>query len=375
MGMFFSENIAEFVEFQQRHLQVKEDLVASACSNALDLIVSALPRYDRECHFVPEYSGEAVLRAIRRESGRHRLVVILYFLTACVREVTMAASETTSRERDVLDRFKRAEIAADPAWDGWYEFYKDWIFNLLPARLTHAQLAGISQRRIEIAALDAKIKEESALAQELAHDLKAQMRASAAEQIESFTESLKDYGSRIDGYRAELSKLASDYNFVGLSHAFQALIKDKNVESWRYFGAMFLTGLLALSAPIAVAFWLEKGAFDGVMDGAWTALAVAKFVGIVGIEVVLLYFFRISLKSFLLAKDQHANLTLRLALCRFIEGYSDFSLRTKDKGVSVTKGFEDLIFSPLPANDKQIPATIDGMDGIVKIVAALKPGK
>lgn len=375
MDMFFSDRTGLLVDFQARNLQVKEDRMAPACSAAIDLILDAPERYDRECKFMPDYSGYIADRDFRRSGGRERLAFLLYFLTACVREVTMSSSEMTVKERDVLNGFRKPEIAQDPAWDGWYHFYEDFIFNLLPLREANHQLVGIAQRRDEIAQLESRIRGEAAAMAELSNELKSQMLTAAEEKKRVLLGELDSIEGRIDGYRDELKKHATNYNFVGLSNAFKELIKSKSYEIKRYGIGVGSMGAMALAAPITAAVLLKDGVFGWSASSAWSVLATMKFVGLVGIEVVLLYYFRITLKSFLLAKDQHANLSLRLALCQFIEGYCDFSEKTKDKGISVMKGFEDLIFSPLPANDKALPPTIDGIDGFVNIVAALKQGK
>lgn len=373
--MFFTENSARFVEFQERIAKMPDDPAASGCSSAISVILDDVDKYDRQCKYLPEVSGKSMIKAMAVRGNFQKLTFILYFLTACVREVTMSATNISAAEQHVLDHFRSAEVASIPAWDGWYSFFDDSIFNLMPLRMVSNQLAGISERRDEIASLGERIREESSVIRTLSESHKEEMRNAAEQETKSLLNELKGLSDRIDGYRGELSKIAENYNFVGLSHAFKGLINVKRSETLRYFLSVLATGLLALGAPVAAAFLVDKNTFDGVLVGAWSVLATIKFVGIVGFELVLLYFFRIALKSFLLAKDQQVNLSLRLALCQFIEGYSDFSEKARERGGGVVKGFEDLIFSPLPANERALPPTIDGMDGIVKIVAALKSGK
>lgn len=375
MNTFFSDNSAAFVSFEGRYLQEQSDPVAKACSAAINLIFSEVKRYDRICTFMPEYSGEVALKAIRSEGKGAALTHLLYFLTACVREVTMMSSEVRGFERDVLDRFGSEEVANDPSWGGWYSHYRDWIFNLLPYRKSAGLVADLADVRSEIDQAGAKIKQESAAMAKLAAEMAGEIQASASSEKESMLGDLKLFEERIEGYRAELEKHAKSYNFVNLSEAFKQLIGVKSDEVERYALGVGVAGFMALAAPVAAALIIRDGALGLSVNQAWSALATIKFVGLVGIELVLLYYFRITLKSFLLAKEQHANLSLRLALCQFIDGYCDFAGRTKEKGVSVMKGFEDLIFSPLPSHDSSLPPTIDGMDGIVKIAAALRPAK
>ena len=96
-------------------------------------------------------------------------------------------------------------------------------------------------------------------------------------------------------------------------------------------------------------------------------------IALLGVEVVVLYFFRIALKSYLLARSQETNLQLRLALCSFIEGYLDFSAKASSRKADVgLQSFEALIFGNLPYDDPSLPATLDGIEQIAKILQSVK---
>lgn len=370
--MYFSENSALIKGFQQRHLASGTGELYGACNAALDVVMNQVERYDERCKYLPKISGVTAVDHLRSGRGAESVAFLLYFFTASIREVTALERDRSSYEQSVLDRFRDVEIARSKAWGGWYKFYEDLIFNLLPLRMTEDYLGKISDGRDQIATVHASIKQADDELQGSFIKLKSALDEHAEGHKKSLFDEIGDISERVNGYRGELSKIASEYNFVGLSHAFKLLISKKDDEVRRAFKVVVGIGVLALIAPAIVALTIGKNSFGGVLAGAWSALAVMKVVGFIGFEVVLLYYFRIALKSFLLVKDHRENLSLRLALCQFIEGYCDFAERVGKKGLSSIKGFEDLIFSPLPANDSNLPPTVDGVDGVARIIESLK---
>lgn len=370
--MFFSDHKKLLADFRERRLGATEDDLVQACSAAINVVLAEVNRYDQACPFMLSQRSALAVKALTAEEGRHGVAMLLYFLTGCVREATMDSSEVTRYEQDVIDRFRSPSIAEDPAWDGWYGYYQDLVFNLLPLHKTARQLSEAASRRREVAEAEEHIKSSYSQITAFANDLKGEMREMADREKGLFFSDIHELEERILGYKEELGRHASNFNFVGLSHAFKGLIETKNEELERYAIGVFLAGFLALAVPVCVALLLTDGMLGWTHGQGWSSYAVMKAVGFLGIELLLLYYFRITLKSFLLAKDQKVDLTLRLALCQFIEGYRDFSLATKEKGLDVLSGFEGLIFSPLQAHDKNLPPTVDGVDGIAKIVAALR---
>lgn len=370
--LYFSQNEAAFVEFKRKHLVDEQDALVGGCRAAMDLVLSSVTRYDNMCNYVPEILTGVTEWMSRDPIDRSDIAKVMYFFTACVREVTSIRKERSLSEQAVLDAFRSNQISSDGAWGNWYRFYEDFIFNLMPLRLAEVQFDGIRERRKEIAQLHERVDQRASEMDASFDRLKSDLEDIGKRAEEGLLEKADALTSRIDGYRAELEKIASNYNFVGLSNAFKELMASKAGEVGRYLRVVVMLGLIALLAPVVISVSIGKTAFGGAFEGAWSALAILKVVGLVGFELLLLYYFRISLKSFLLLKDQQENLSLRLALCQFIEGYCEFSESAAKRGVVAIHGFESLIFSPLPTGDSSLPPTLDGIESIAKILSSIK---
>lgn len=81
-----------------------------------------------------------------------------------------------------------------------------------------------------------------------------------------------------------------------------------------------------------------------------------------------MYVFRLFYQQFLSVKSELLQLDLRVNLCSFIEGYMEFKVKHKDDTVDL---FEKLIFSNIISSEKKVPATIDGIDSLAKVVCSV----
>lgn len=101
------------------------------------------------------------------------------------------------------------------------------------------------------------------------------------------------------------------------------------------------------------------------------------FIPVISIEILLIYFFRITLHQYNSAKTQLLQLNLRKHVCAYIEGYAKFSIDTnkesKSKGLdNPLEKFESLIFSGLIQESKDLPSTFDGIDALSKAFKNIK---
>lgn len=183
-----------------------------------------------------------------------------------------------------------------------------------------------------------------------------------------------DLGRReqlLQGLSANISKITSDYNFVGLVHGFQNLKRDKEGERVFAFGSLVAIAIAMLALPlIQLGFVIQN---LEVIDAHKTTL-VYSLPTILAVEVIFLYFFRVVLGQFRSVKAQLLQIDLRISVCQFIESYADYvsNLRTKDS--SALSKFEALIFSGLVTEEAGIPSTFDGAEQIASLIRSIRGG-
>lgn len=174
---------------------------------------------------------------------------------------------------------------------------------------------------------------------------------------------------RLEALSDQIKKLSSDYNFVNLVHGFSSIRTKKNKELLTSFVSAIALALLLLAAPaIQISFILAN--LNEIESHKLTL--VYSLPSLVAIELFILYFFRIVLLQFRSVKAQLLQIDLRIALCQFIEGYSDYASKIRKQDASSLKRFESLIFSGLVLDGSDIPSTFDGLDQLTGILKSLK---
>ncbi|MBA1321228.1 hypothetical protein [Pseudomonas plecoglossicida] len=221
--------------------------------------------------------------------------------------------------------------------------------------------------------------------------------------------------------RKSLDEYEQAFNFVGLNRSFRSMRAMKVAEVKRNFYLLVIMAVLmivplsikvatmALSgsesreialqgefveppiAPVEVQSQaqevdIEKG--TGKTDkkdssGKSTGLdksvqyfrEVMNVLVTIGLELLLLYLFKVCLQSFRSLKSQLLQLDLRIALCQFILKYSELSkkLRSEDGSAETLIRFEQVIFSGIVSGESEIPSTFDGLEQMVKILDKIKP--
>ena len=170
---------------------------------------------------------------------------------------------------------------------------------------------------------------------------------------------LNEYQTKADNLADFIAKQHSKLNFVGLGSAFKTITKEKNTDKNNiekylkyYFGA-----LLVIPIIVACALYFQEKPNYYFCIPATT------------IELIVLYAFRLFYQQYLFVKSELQQVNLRHSLCAFIESYMEFKKDNKDNTVDL---FEQLIFSNIISDEKKVPATVDGLDGIAKIIETLK---
>lgn len=181
--------------------------------------------------------------------------------------------------------------------------------------------------------------------------------------VKDYYEIVETHMLNITNIEKKLIEQRQEFNFIGLSDAFQKMKGDKQNElnkEQKYNGR--LMGGIGLLLVIKLLYALF-GNFSG-FDAKFAFISLSSIFLI----AVLIYFFRISLMNIKSIKSQILQLDLRLSLCQFIYNYSTESKDMRDNMKDSLDRFESIIFSPIVANEEQIPTTFDNLDQFIKMM-------
>lgn len=170
---------------------------------------------------------------------------------------------------------------------------------------------------------------------------------------------------RVDQLNETLEKQKTAFNFVGLSQGFENILSKKQ-ESKRITLRWLLGVAIIALLPLGFSF----GKFIQGEELSWQ-----KMLPVIGLEFVLIYFFRVVLSHYNSIQTQIMQLELRQSLCQFIQNYAEYAKEMKaNDGVSLEK-FENLIFSSILSNPDKVPGTFDGVESLTALVKELRGGK
>ncbi|KLW17261.1 hypothetical protein [Enterobacter sp. BWH52] len=184
-----------------------------------------------------------------------------------------------------------------------------------------------------------------------------------AEEVKKLANDVGKSLEEVQALEERVSKLRTKYNFVGLSSGFSQ-IKDKKEEELRssevayknLFGCMFICPLIILLIHV---FLPEK-----VPQGYNVLQVLLPFVTM---EMVMLYFFRLSYLEAKSLRAQLLQIDLKLSLCSFIDNYVKYRKEHNTNVRKVLDSFDSVIFSPIQANENNIPSMFDGMEALANL--------
>ena len=167
----------------------------------------------------------------------------------------------------------------------------------------------------------------------------------------------------VNKLKEKLEKYKTAFNFVGLSQGFENLLKQKNEAKKKTF---HLLASLAIAALLPLGFSFCKK-FIANVDISWQSM-----LPIIGLEFVLIYFFRVVLTHYHSIQTQIMQLELRQSLCQFIQSYAKYAKKIKTDDKDALEKFENLIFSSILSNPDKVPGTFDGVEGLTSLLKELK---
>lgn len=98
----------------------------------------------------------------------------------------------------------------------------------------------------------------------------------------------------------------------------------------------------------------------------------AGIITLAGLELLLLYFFRVALHNFRSIKAQLLQIELRMTLCQFVQSYAEYAKSARDGSSGLLERFEQVVFSGIVTDENSIPSTFDGFDQIANLFDKLK---
>lgn len=180
------------------------------------------------------------------------------------------------------------------------------------------------------------------------------------EAIELLKNDCNSYVNLLKGFKQEFS-------FLALNQAFNKLEKSKKNARLIVLIFLFLLGSLIVYIPY---FYYEKSFLIEQMtkifnlslnksdDAMPLFILFSGLIPMVFIESIFIYYFKIVLNKYNSLADQIVQLETKQAIMQFIESYVDYK---KNKGLTNEElsKFEDIIFSQISPNLKDVPTSPD----------------
>lgn len=184
-------------------------------------------------------------------------------------------------------------------------------------------------------------------------------------QRESAEKSITDRETRVNALAEKLETYETAFNFVGLYAGFKSLKTSKVSERrWNFFFLLVLGAMLLF--PVIIKF---SSVFNGSVKAEPDLIGLAALAGL---ELLLLYFFRVALQNFRSIKAQLLQIDLRMTLCQFVQSYAEYSKGAPDGSKGLLERFEQVVFSGIVNDESAIPSTFDGLDKLAELVGKIR---
>lgn len=153
-----------------------------------------------------------------------------------------------------------------------------------------------------------------------------------------------------------------------MSKGFEKLLNDKEERKVGAFWFLILIGTLTLS-PLIYQVW-------NIFQDQNSKFVWENAIPVVGLELIMIYFFRVVLSHYHSIQTQIMQLELRQSLCQFIQSYVEYAKKMRENGDDSSKNtldkFENLIFSSILSNPDKVPGTFDGLEGLASFLKEIK---
>ncbi len=172
---------------------------------------------------------------------------------------------------------------------------------------------------------------------------------------------------KVQALHDTLTQQQNAFNFVNLNQGFESLAKNKRSE---LFWARLFMIALGMALPLVIGY--ESLRFFESHSNIKNIYEFLSLIPAASLTIILLYYFRISLKNFNSIRSQIMQIDLRKTLCQFIQGYAEYSSDIKAKDKNLLDKFEDVIFTNIMPSEEKIPSTFDGIEQVVNLINSIK---
>lgn len=177
--------------------------------------------------------------------------------------------------------------------------------------------------------------------------------------------SIIDREDRVNALAEKLETYETAFNFVGLYSGFKSLKAAKVSERrWNFFFLLVLGAMLLF--PVMVKF------LSLVNAPVKTEPDLVGLAALAGVELLILYFFRVALQNFRSIKAQLLQIDLRMTLCQFVQSYAEYSKGAPNGSKGLLERFEQVVFSGIVNDESAIPSTFDGLDKLAELVGKIR---
>lgn len=182
---------------------------------------------------------------------------------------------------------------------------------------------------------------------------------------------IKEKQEKVQQLAKQLEEQKTAFNFVGLSQGFENLLSQKRYAKWTSFTIMSIFCILLIVLPI---FFLGGRFLNWFHEYniQWKDIGWEQMLPVLGLELILIYFFRVVLNHYNSIQTQIMQLELRQSLCQFIQSYADYAKEIKEKDGASLEKFENLIFSSILSSPDKVPSTFDGLEQLSNFLKEIK---
>lgn len=312
----------------------------SAIQRFLEIISNNPEKYDSAATLNIEWRGDELISIIKNKKSDSESIDELFEILSRIARETTLKSPYIPKEPETLFlefySFGRLEL------NDKEKANSDFIWASMPKYIAMEQMTLISKEQ-----------------------------ENTEKKISDWKKKLETLEFQVRTHEANLEKHKEHYNFVGLSKAFSDMLAKKVTESRIALLFTFAIGLLSLSPLTLPLFATGRSIISTLFTGAIDAPAIAQILSIFTLEIILIYFFRVTLHNWQSLRAQSLQLELRKSLCAFIEGYAKFA-RDNEKSTQNLAKFESLIFSGLISEPGQLPSTFDGFDAMARLLKEVR---
>lgn len=187
----------------------------------------------------------------------------------------------------------------------------------------------------------------------------------ASDEFARFESAYSDKLDRIKDLEQRLRSGEQGLNFALLNQGFSSLKNAKVSEKNKSLLGVWLFGIALAIAPVLKLFNLLPEPEKEI------SLAI-NTLSLIGFELLLVYFFRISLGNFRSVSQQILQIDLRMTLCSFVESYSEFAVKVRSADKEMLSKFEEVVFSEVAFGDSALPSAFEGVEHVSSIFGKLR---